>query len=340
MDARQREWLVPLTGIVLVLLALWMLGANEHAAAAWHRGMARPGGDVIVLRPDAAPDAALDGHRVLLAGMPRVAAPVRDPDFDVEADAPVLVRDVAMFQWHQEQVNGQASYQQDWIGHPVDSSRFAHPRGHANREPFPFSGRRFQASQVRLGKFVLAPTIVDALPGSLQPLQPDFSQLPPNLQASFQIRGGALTTSVHPDEPRLGDLRVSWLVRPLETVTVVAQAQGDRLVPAPGPDPGFGVWIGARALTDVFPDLPLPLHGQWAWRAGALVLAWLGAWLLALRWFSPRTAVLLALASGITLLGVLAGFIWIATIWWAGVIAWVVAILAAAGGRRVWRRLA
>lgn len=340
MERARQAWLVPLIGVALVLVGLWMLGSNEYTAAAWHRGMTRPGGDVLVVGAGGSHDAAQRGHMVLVSGTPKVVEPPRDADFQVWADTPLLVRRVEMFQWHEVRAGGQVSYEQDWIGHAVDSSRFSHPAGHANTQDFPFASRRFEAPKVRLGPYLLAPAIVRALPGTPQMLEPDFSNLPPNLQASFQIDNGMLTTSADPSRPRLGDLRVSWRVRPLQVVTVVANVNGDRLVPAAGPGRGFEVRVGSQSLTDVFPDLPLPLRSVWAWRAGALVLAWLGAWLVLLRWCRPRMALPVALAIGVSLLGVLAGIMWVTTIWVVAVIAWVVAILAAVGGWQAWRRLA
>ncbi len=340
MSATKRAWLVPLLGIVLVLVAVWMLAANERTAAAWHRGMSRPDGDVLVLAANATPDKALQGRQVLVSGVPQVAKPPHDRDFHVWADTPLLVRKVAMFQWHELDAGAQVSYQLDWIDHPVDSSRFRHPAGHANTQAFPFTGQRFQAPQVRLGHFTLAPAIVHALPGPLQLLQPDFSHLPANLQASFQVRAGTLTTSADPQRPRLGDLRVRWLVRPLERVTVVARVDGARLVPAPGPGQGFDVQVGTQSLTDMFPALPLPLRAVWAWRAGALVLAWIGAWLLLLQWWRPRGALPLALAGSAALLALVAGIVWVATSWVVAVIAWAIAVLAALGSWQARRRVA
>lgn len=338
---RHARWL-PLIGVALVLLGLWMLGSNERTAAAWHRGMTRPGGDVQVLGATATSAVTAHGQRVLVSGMPKVVEPPRDTDFGVRADTPVLVRRVEMFQWHEEHAGGQVSYEQNWIDHAVDSRRFRHRAGHANTQPFPFASRRFQAAKVRLGRYVLAPAIVRALPGALQMLEPDFNDLPANLQASFQVHDGMLTTSSNPRHPRLGDLRVTWLVRPLQDVTVVARVDGDELVPAPGPGPGegFEVQVGSQSLTDVFPDLPLPLHGAWAWRVGALVLAWLGVWLVALHWCRPRAALPVALAVSVALLGALAGIMWLGTAWVVAVIAWAVAFLAALGAWQGWRRLA
>lgn len=252
MVEKHRTWLLLGAGCVLLLAGLWIVGANEHAAAAWHQGLAAHGDATVV----AASGPTAGAGTVLVSGVPDVTELPRDPDFRVYANSPVLLREVSMFQWHEVRADGTASYEQDWVDHPVDSRHFDQPRGHVNTQTFPFVGKRFQAPEVRLGQYVLTPAIVRSLPGLLQPIKPDLSRLPANLQASFRVHDGTLTTVATGAAPSLGDLRVSWMALPLRTVTVVAQVDGNKLVPAPGRQPGFEVWVGKQALTDVFADLP------------------------------------------------------------------------------------
>lgn len=334
-----KVWLVPAIGAALLLVGLWVLGANERSAAAWHRGMARHGGNVLVLGKNASPDADQDGRQVLVTGTPEVVEPPRDRDFRMRADTSLLVRKVAMFQWHEVRVGGQVSYHQDWVDHAVDSSRFEHPERHANTQPFPFTGQTFQAPQMRLNHYTLAPAIVRALPGALQPVAPETDRLPANLQASFRTYGHVLTTSADPQHPRLGDLRVQWLARPLQTVTVVARVDGGQLVPATGAGKGFSVQIGERSLTDIFPDLPLSPGAVRVWRVLALLLAVSGIWLVVRPRCPERLAVPMALAAGVTVLGILAGVMWVTASVMVAVIAWLIAVLAVLAGWQGWRRL-
>ncbi|HET7299132.1 MAG TPA: TMEM43 family protein [Oleiagrimonas sp.] len=339
MGLNRRASIVSAAGIVLLLAALWLIGGNEHAAADWHQGMARHGGDVLVLGPDATPGADLDGRTVLVTGVPEVVEPPQDRDFRVHANTPLLVRKVAMFQWREVRVGGHVFYEQDWVDHPVDSSQFDQPTGHANTQPFPFRAARFLAPQVRLDHFMLAPAIIEALPVPVQPVTPDFSRLPTSLQASFRTHDGTLTTSNHPGSPHLGDLRVNWLAMPLETVTVVAQVDGDSLMPASdaADGEGFQVQLGQRSLTDIFADLPLPPEAVWAWRVVALLLAWAGMWLILRHWRPARISVPVALAGGIAVLALLAGIMWLVASTAVAVAAWIITILAAATAWLFWR---
>src|SRR5690625_7604864 len=124
MSTTRRTWIILEVGVVLMLIGLAVLGVNEQSAAAWQRGMARHGGSIAALGAGARSGASRhDGRRVLVTGEPQGVERPRGPDFPVSADTSLLVRKVAMFQWHEVRIGNHVSYQQDWIDHPVDSDR-------------------------------------------------------------------------------------------------------------------------------------------------------------------------------------------------------------------------
>jgi len=120
---------------------------------------------------------------------------------------------------------------------------------------------------------------------------------------------------VHPEQPRLGDLRVSWEAVPAQVVTVFAQVDGDQLVPAASAldGKGFDVQVGDRSLVDVVPDVPAPPSFVALRRMAAVLLAMLGALLLLPE--RPRTHhdLLLAVGSGILLVAAVACVMWLGT---------------------------
>lgn len=327
-------------GLVLVLVAVGLAMLHERAAVAWSQGLARHGGAVNALSSDAAPDSVADGSMVKLSGVPRVQGRPRDTTFGVSADSAALVRVVDMFQWR-EVAHGQGVvYEQDWIDHPVDASAFREPQGHANTAPFPFRGETFRADQVRLGRFVLDPAIVKALPHGPARIKPSFDDLPPNLQASFQAVDGVLLSSADSRHPRLGDLRVSWKALPMEEVTVIARVHGHDLVPATdaADGQGFSVQLGERSLTDIHADLPESPGATWLWRAVAVLLAALGAWLLMRRRHGGRAGVMPALAVGVALVALVVGVSWLTASAAHAAVALGVAVLAAVYAVHAWKR--
>jgi Protein of unknown function (DUF1625). len=236
-----------------------------------------------------------------VVGTPTVVEAPTDPEFNLRADTPTLRRHVEMFQWREVRIGSNVHYEQDWVDHPLDASRFEQPAGHANPGNFPLDGKQFDAGLVQMGGFKLSPVLQRALPGS-QPVAPDMKALPANLAASFSLVGDALVTSAQPGNPRLGDLRVSWTEVPLQELTIVARIDGDRLEPAigAGDGKGYDVEVGDMSLLDIFPDLPLPPDFVLGRQLIAVLLAALGAFLLLwARQPGGRANPLLALALGL-----------------------------------------
>jgi hypothetical protein len=283
MEAREphriRTLATAMAGAILFVVALFLAGFTERADRLRAMGEDALGGFVLS-GGDAQPGPASDGQLVFVSGDAQIAGPAHDPQFNVGANAVALVRKVEMFQWH-EINGGDRAYDQDWVDHPVDASNFARPAGHGNPGAFPFEGARFDSPDVRVDGFRLEPQLVEQIAG-VEEFTPDFHALPPNMAATFQAHDKALVTSVDPEHPRIGDLRVSWMRIAPKALTVLARAQNGVLVQsqdASGRDL-TQVQIGKRSLSDVVPDAaPRPGYA-WAKRALALLLAWAGVLLI------------------------------------------------------------
>lgn len=338
--SRARAGLMLVSGVVLLALALALLAINERQVLAWQQAMARHGGTLLDAGADAQPAAGQYGHMLRVTGTPRMVTPTRDSQFNVQVETSQLLRKVEMFQWHEIRVGGQVHYDQDWVDHTVDSSKFALPRGHANPGVMPFPGARFVASDVRLGGYRLAAPIVRALPPVMHAVPVKLTQLPPNLAASFHDKDGVLTTAAAGETPHLGDLRVSWQAVAIKPVTVIARVEGDRLVPASSASSGqgFQVQLGNRSLGDVLPDLPPQPTSTWTWRLLTLLVAWAGAVLLWRAWQRRRVDVVAPLAVAVALYALVIGLVWIGFSLLTGVLAWVVAVVAAGAALYRWRQ--
>lgn len=309
-----QPWLRRVLGVLLLLAGTGVVAMTEQGLLNHRHASDRHGGQIVDLGEGGSSDDNRHGNLVRVSGPVRVIEEPFDPEFGQHTHAPVLIRHVEMFQWREIRVGGDVHYELDWVDRPVDSSRFAKTSGHVNPEKFPIEGKQFDAGQARIGNFAMSPPLLHALPGG-ELITPDIKTLPTNLAASFSPNGNYFTTSEHPDQPRLGDLRVSWEAVPSQVVTVFAQVSGDQLVPASNATDGkgFDVQIGDRSLVDVVPDVPAPPSFVWLRRAGAVLLAMLGALLLLPE--RPRTHhdLLLALGSGTLLISALACVMWLGT---------------------------
>ncbi|MEO7073036.1 MAG: TMEM43 family protein [Rhodanobacter sp.] len=310
-------------GATLILVGVALAAVNAHDVQHHEETAAAHGGQVIDLDEAAQPQPGMQGHMVRLVATPRVLEAPRDAQFNLSADTSLLTRHVEMFQWREVRVGEGVHYELDWVDHWIDSNAFRLPRGHANPARAPLQGRQFAAGVVQVAGYRLAPTLQRALPGSSIVPPPTLS-LPANLAASFSRHGDYLQTSTQPDNPQLGDIRVSWSAVPRSQVTVVARVEGNTLVPAvdAADGQGFQLVIGNASLLALFPDLPSPPTGVALKRVAAVLLAALGAFvLLSVRRRLPekegfpRHRVVddawLALGAGALVVGAFTGVVWV-----------------------------
>ncbi|TAN03853.1 MAG: hypothetical protein EPN36_10575 [Rhodanobacteraceae bacterium] len=322
-----------LLGALLLLLGLVLLGFTEHSDRLRAMGEDALGGFVLT-GSAATPGPDANGKLVLAVGAPAVKSPARDEQFGVAVDAPALLRKVEMFQWTETHFGGQRNYEMDWFDHPIDSSTFNNPAGHANPGAFPIGAARFDSPDVTVAGFKLGAALVAMIPGP-EPFTPNLSHLPPNMAATFQAHDGTLLTSANPAHPQVGDLRVSWLrIVPAE-LTVFARDRDGTLVQAhdPAGDQIAQVLLGRLSLTDVLTDAPQPPHFKWARRVLAVLLAWAGVALL----LPPtrRRDRALALAIAAVPLALLAAAYWFDVRMLACAVLVLIAVLAALAA--VWR---
>jgi hypothetical protein len=298
-------------GALLILAGVGLVALTAHSVMTYRAAAERHGGETMDLGDDASLQPGQYGHMARVVGTPTVLEPPSDPEFGLKADTPVLIRHVEMFQWRELHFGSQISYELAWVDHPVDANRFAQPAGHANPAGFPLTKKTFDGGLVQIGGFRLSPELIRALPGSAV-VPPDLKSLPPNLAASFGPYGNYLTTSSQPQSPRLGDLRVSWEIIPLQPITVFARIDGDKLVPAAdAPDGrGYDIEIGDVSLLNLLPDMPIPPPYVLTRRIASVLLAALGAFVMLVARRRRRDP-LLALGLGALIVGAVSTMLWL-----------------------------
>jgi hypothetical protein len=324
-----------LLGTTLMLAGVALVAVNAQSILEYNTVAAQHGGQVVNLGDEPAPQAGGHGYMVRVVAVPTVVEAPRDTEFNLSANTPVLTRHVEMFQWREVRVGSNVHYEMDWFDHWIDASRFADPRGHVNPARFPVSSERFDAGLVRMGGLRLSPVLLHALSGVVA-VAPDMQALPANLAASFSRHGDYLQTSARPDNPQLGDIRVSWDAIPLSTTTIVARMDGDLLLPAADAADGRGyqVAMGDVGLLELFPDLPTPPSAVMFKRVVGILLTVLGALVLlterrrvaiAASRKSPATPrwndVWLAVGVGMLVAGLVAATVWAGDsnrhmVWW------------------------
>lgn len=332
-----RSWPGVLLGVALLVAGLAVVIAGERVRRDAVLAFAAIGGEVVEVGPGSDLQ-GLDGRLVRAHGPLTVDRPAQDRQFGVSAASPRLTRKVEMQQWRElTDTRGEVTYVRNWYDHPIDSSTFRQPAGHAN-PPFPFVGRSFAGGTPRIAGLFLAPELASQIPGS-EPVAPDFSTLPTNLTASFRLADGMLWSNVHPGSPRLGDLRLSWTMQPLREMSILARVEHHVLVPAPHlPTPGYVVMVGDMPLDTMMPGLPHMPAATWLWRMLALALGVAGMWLALAGWHRKPPSPWLAVTAGIAMVSLVAALVWPGASWPA--FGWwlLLALLATAALVWTWRR--
>ncbi|MBS0212479.1 MAG: hypothetical protein JSR26_04755 [Proteobacteria bacterium] len=163
------------------------------------------------------------------------ASDVADPVFGIHARAIGLERVVRLRQW-QRKAGG---YEQVWSSDRIGAEGM--DAAHANPAEFPINGQRWWAKDAKVDGLPLTAAVLTAVEsaadaqGGWAMLKPDPSQLPPNLAATFQPDGDALSTSQDPAHPQIGDVQVQWRMiasAPMPTGAVLIDGHWD--MPASG----------------------------------------------------------------------------------------------------------
>lgn len=235
-----------LIGLALVVGSVGMLFWNEGRAIRTAQGFAE-GADVVVDVVADRIDPANDGKLIHASGMLTSEAPVADLEFGLRVAAVRLQRQVDMYQWKEETATESRTrfgggderattykYVRAWSDKPVDSTRFKEPRGHAN-PPMPFQSQEAVAPGIRLGAFAVPASLSDSF-GDARPLPATDTQaagLKDRLKSPVAAIDGVLHVGREPAQPAVGDIRVSFLVVPLQTATIVAAQSSNGFAPYP-----------------------------------------------------------------------------------------------------------
>jgi Ran GTPase-activating protein (RanGAP) involved in mRNA processing and transport len=231
-------------GALLLLASAGLLFWGEHHALATAASLEQSAGAVVPIDP-ARVDPANDGKLVHLTGEAAAAALPADPDLGVSARALRLGRKVEVYQWKETKSESKKgdkkvvsyTYKQAWSP-DKPAGGFAEPAGHANPADKPYADTAFNAADVKVGAFALAPRQVERLPADedLPVTEAMLTSVPDALKGRAKATpDGLLFVAAEPgstpDAPRVGDARVRFKVARPQTVTVVARQSGHALEP-------------------------------------------------------------------------------------------------------------
>ena len=229
-----------LFGLMAIVAAVVLLFWNEGRAVRTARGLAEGSGIVRSVSP-AALDSVNNGRLVHVTGDLTVAGPIVDPDFGQRANGVRLLRRVEMYQWKEdaqteartklggaEERTTTYSYERGWSDAPIDSNRFKEPRGHTN-PLMTYQTRDTVAAGARLGAFAVPEHLLEGF-GTPRPLPANETQanaLQIRVSKPVRVLDGVLYVGRDPQQPSIGDMRISFAEVPVQRASVVAmQSRG------------------------------------------------------------------------------------------------------------------
>ncbi|MCL2715902.1 MAG: TMEM43 family protein [Alphaproteobacteria bacterium] len=291
---RIRESLMAiLIGIVLVVVSTGLLFWNEGRSAKTSAALSEGAAAVVAVATERV-DPEREGTLVHIAGDIRVGTAVRDADFGFDANALRLNRKVEMLQWREEvhsetqkKLGGgeetvtRYSYHKDWSDHAVDSSGFRRAADHRNPPMPSVSSHSFYPTDVKLGGFRLSDRIIQMLSGGEKYAVPDTIQ--PFAVGRFgqnaRVLQGEVYVGINPDQPTIGDVRISWQILPIAPMSVVGRQTQGSITPWLASN-GSEVLLVESGIADA--DLMFK-HGQdsnsiltWALRLGGVLIMFVG----------------------------------------------------------------
>ena len=224
-----------LIGIVLLPCAIFLLSWNEGRAVTAATGLKRGLSTIVEVSADTVnPQNNL--KLVYLNGILSGATPAVDPWNKLSANGLLrLQRRVEMYQWLEREsettsnnIGGSQTtqktytYSLGWAETAVNSAQFKVPAGHQN-PPMPLKSQAFEANPIKIGAFILDKNLVQDL-NNFESVE-TLTKAPPG----YSVQDNMFYKGANPNQPALGDIRVTYSAIRAQTYSIAAQQNNSTL---------------------------------------------------------------------------------------------------------------
>jgi hypothetical protein len=224
-----------LIGMILLPCAIFLLSWNEGRAVTAATGLKRGLSSIVEVSADTV-NPQNNSKLVYLNGTVSGATPALDPWNKLSATGLLrLQRRVEMYQWLEREsettsnnIGGSQTtqktytYSLGWAETAVNSAQFKVPAGHQN-PAMPLKSQTFDANLVKIGAFTLEKSFVQDLT-NFEAVE-TLTQAP----AGYRVQGSVLYKGANPDQPVLGDVRVTYSAIAAQTYSIAAQQNNGTL---------------------------------------------------------------------------------------------------------------
>ncbi len=229
-----------LIGIILVLVAFFVLFKNEGRAVQRHKTL-QEGAGLAVSIDSKAVNEKNNGNLIHVSGLATTDVILTDSIFDISANAIHLKRNVEMYQWkenvHTETVTktGGArettktyTYEKTWSKEPIDSSAFVDKEGgYVNPSVMLYKSDEWTAPVVTLGAFKLPDNLIGRIDDFANLTVSEENVVPENLGEKARVFDSGFYIGADPMAPEIGDFRVAFEVVYPTDISLIARQNGN-----------------------------------------------------------------------------------------------------------------
>jgi hypothetical protein len=254
-------------GMLIIILSIGGIGANEFMSGSE---------DIPTIRAESAQSE--NNNKLVYLNGELSSGEFTDPMFKITSKGLSLERIVEMYQW----VEDGGQYTKKWANKLIDiSSEDAKSKGYVNPPEMPFASDKWQVDEVKAGIFTLSPGLAKQamLPEALPLTNDDFSKLDADGQAAFKLHNGAYFFGIDPENPHIGDLKVSFMRAAGGKVSILAQQKGASLMPYENGSANIEkLFLGEKSLPHMSEGIDVGGSGivKWLVRIGGGIMAFLG----------------------------------------------------------------
>jgi hypothetical protein len=224
-----------LIGMILLPCAIVLLSWNEGRAVAAAAGLKQGLSSIVEISAESV-NPQHNTKLVFLSGTATGITPATDTWSGLSTAGLLrLRRHVEMYQWLEREsettsnnVGGSQTTQKtytyvlDWSTSANNSAQFKVPAGHQN-PPMPLKSQAFEANPIKIGAFILDKNLVQDL-NNFESVE-TLTKAPPG----YSVQDNMFYKGANPNQPALGDIRVTYSAIRAQTYSIAAQQNNSTL---------------------------------------------------------------------------------------------------------------
>ena len=219
-------------GFLLLIGGIFMLWTNEQKNVKNIKNVKELRDQVVDVSSTSVED-KYEGKLIATSGtLEYNDAEIKDENFNVSVKTPTLKRIVEVYQWNEisaEEEGKDPTYEKIWSEKIIDSSEFTKKDGHTNpiEESIPYESKEYYTEEtLTVGKYSLSSGFKKLLPANKNVGIEDGIELPEGYKL---YNNKYITNSEDPENPVVGNIRISFKKNNYKEVSVLGKQSGDTI---------------------------------------------------------------------------------------------------------------